>query len=275
MVEPVSPRDLVRQAALIGAALLTYFGVRNLTAGSTDEAFANARSLVRLQDRLGLDWEHAVQGLVVDRGELVTLANWIYIWGHWPVILTTAVALYVFRRRSFHVLRNAMFISGAVGFLFFALLPLAPPRMLGLGLVDTVTEQSNAYRALQPPGLTNQYAAFPSLHAGWNLLVGVVLLLAGVPLLVRLFALVSPVAMAFAVVATANHYVLDVAAGYVVVLAALAVALRVEATLDARDRHGAPHPGRSAEPLSRRPPRREPARAAARMRPVRSAVRRG
>ena len=168
MVEPVSPRDLVRQAALIGAAMLAYFGVRNLTVGSADEAFANARSLVRLQDRLGLDWEHAIQGLVVDRGELVTLSNWIYIWGHWPVILSTAVALYVFRRRSFYVLRNAMFISGAVGFLFFALLPLAPPRLLGLGLVDTVTEQSNAYRALQPPGLTNQYAAFPSLGSLWS-----------------------------------------------------------------------------------------------------------
>jgi membrane-associated phospholipid phosphatase len=168
-----------------------------------------------------------------------------------------------------------MFISGAVGFLFFALLPLAPPRLVGLGLVDTVTEQSNAYRALQPPGLTNQYAAFPSLHAGWNLLVGAVLLVAGVPLLVRLFALVSPVAMAFAVVATANHYVLDVAAGYAVVLGALAVALRIEATLDARDRHGAPRRGRSAEPPSRRPPRREPARAAARLRPARSAARRG
>ena len=65
-----------------------------------------------------------------------------------------------------------MFLSGAIGFLFFALLPVAPPRLADPSLIDTVTLHSEAYRALQPPGLTNQYAAFPSLHFGWNLLVG-------------------------------------------------------------------------------------------------------
>jgi PAP2 superfamily len=87
----------------------------------------------------------------------VTLANWVHIWGHWPVIAAVAIALYRWNRPGYALLRNAVFISGAIGFLFFALLPVAPPRLLEVGLVDTVLERSTAYRALQPPELTNQY----------------------------------------------------------------------------------------------------------------------
>jgi membrane-associated phospholipid phosphatase len=140
------------------------------------------------------------------------------------VIVVTAVALYRLRPDRYVLLRNAIFLSGAVGFLFFALFPVAPPRLVDPALVDTVTQHSDAYRALQPPGLTNQYAAFPSLHFGWNLLVGIVLWGTTTRLLVRTFAVAGPLAMSAAVVVTANHFVLDVAGGLLLVLAALPVA---------------------------------------------------
>jgi membrane-associated phospholipid phosphatase len=120
-----------------------------------------------------------------------------------------------------------MFVSGLIGFAFFALFPVAPPRMLDLGLVDTVTEQSNAYRALQPPGLTNQYAAFPSLHAGWNVLVGIVLVLAFANWLVRAVAITLPCLMAVAVVVTANHFIVDVIGGIALILLGLGIAIFV------------------------------------------------
>ena len=100
-----------------------------------------------------------------------------------------------------------MIISGLIGFVFFAVVPMAPPRFVLPEIVDTVTESSSGYRALQPPALTNQYAALPSLHFGWNLLLGIVLFQATTRIPVRAFAVGMPVAMAFAVVATANHYV--------------------------------------------------------------------
>jgi O-antigen ligase len=78
------------------------------------------------------------------------------------VIVGTAIVLFFHRRDRYRLLRNALMVSGAIGFLLFALFPVAPLRMLDLGLADTVTEQSHSYRALQPPGLTNQYAAFPA-----------------------------------------------------------------------------------------------------------------
>jgi membrane-associated phospholipid phosphatase len=80
-------------------------------------------------------------------------------------------------------------------------------------MVDTVTVSSHAYRVLQPPMFTNQYAAVPSLHVGWDLLMGLAIAVAARRLWVRLLGVVMPVAMAIAVVLTANHYVVDAIAG--------------------------------------------------------------
>ncbi len=257
---------LLREAFLVAAAIVAYFVVRNISAGGARDAFANARRLVDLEERLGIAWEDAIQGVVTSSETLVTLTNWVYIWFHWPVIIATAVALYLYRRRRYLIFRNALFVSGAIGFLFFALFPVAPPRLMDLGLVDTVTEQSRSYRALQPPGLTNQYAAFPSLHVGWNIAVGIVLFTAASSLAVRTFAVVSPLAMAIAVVATANHFVIDVFAGLAVVLVGLAVALAIDrwrgpATLS-RGGVDARHDAASgpSSPVPRRAPGGEPSR---------------
>jgi PAP2 superfamily len=256
---------LLREAMLVAGAILAYFTIRNATAGAPGEAFANGRRIVDLEHWLGIAWEDAIQASIVDSGWLITLANWVYIWGHWPVILSTAGVLYVWRRDRYYLLRNTLFISGGVGFLFFVLVPVAPPRLLELGLVDTVSGQSSAYRALQPPGLTNQYAALPSLHVGWNLAVGIVLFMTTAHVAVRAFAVLSPLAMTFAVVATANHFVVDVVAGMAVVLVGLAGAHLIEqrrstavATL-ARDGTGEPveRPRRRAAPVLRGAPRRE------------------
>ncbi len=258
---------VAREAVLAAAAILAYFGIRNRTAGSPGQALANADRIADLERWLHIPWEHEAQASIVGSDVLVMLVNWVYIWGHWPVILGSATALYLYRRDRYYVLRNALFVSGAIGFLFFALLPVAPPRLVEPKLVDTVTEQSSAYRALQPPGLTNQYAAFPSLHVGWNIVIGIVLLISFTHLAVRAFAILSPTAMAFAVVATANHYVLDVVAGMAVVLVGLAVALSIEghdepaATLAARGSEARLVPGRRrAAPVPRGAPCRQPAR---------------
>jgi PAP2 superfamily len=256
---------LLREAALVIGAILMYFVIRNVTAGAPGEAFANGERIADLEHGLGIAWEDAIQASILGRDGLVMLANWVYIWGHWPVILSTAVVLYVWRRDRYYLLRNTLFITGGIGFLFFALVPVAPPRLLELGLLDTVSSQSNAYRALQPPGLTNQYAALPSLHVGWNLAVGIVLFMTTTHVAVRAFAVLSPLAMTLAVVATANHFVIDVAAGMAVVLVGLAGAHLIEqrrseavATL-ARDEPATPfdRSRRGTAPVPRGAPSRE------------------
>ncbi len=118
-------------------------------------------------------------------------------------------------------------MSGAIGLVIFVLHPVAPPRLLPSGFTDTVTELSSSYRVLQPPSLVNKYAALPSLHVGWNLLVGVALFRTRANRFVTIVGLLSPLLMAAAVVMTGNHYVVDALLGSVVALTGLAVSYRL------------------------------------------------
>jgi hypothetical protein len=209
---------------LIAAGFLGYFGVRALTQGSAAAATANAHTLVSLERTLGIYWEPAWQQMLVGHRLAVTLMNWVYIWGHWPVIAAVAIWLYLRLPDEYRLVRNAFFISGAIGMAFFIAFPVAPPRLVDLDFTDTVARYSHAYRALQPPSLVNRYAAFPSLHFGWDLLVGIALARHARSVAVRAFGFVMPVAMAVAVGTTANHWVIDIAAGGAVALTGLALA---------------------------------------------------
>jgi hypothetical protein len=96
-----------------------------------------------------------------------------------------------------------------------------------LGFEDTVTLRSHSYRVLQPSALTNPYAAMPSLHFGWNLLVGIAIARHARLALIRLLGVVMPALMLAAIVLTANHYILDGLAGGSLAVGSLLVAERL------------------------------------------------
>ena len=188
---------------------------------------------------LGIAREGDLQRLIIDHHALVTLANWVYIWGHWPLIAVSAAWLFRYRPDAYRLMRTAIFASGAIGMIIFLAYPVAPPRLTGLGLTDTVTSYSHAYRALQPPSLMDRYAALPSLHFGWDLLVGLTLARFHPRMAVRILGALMPVAMGLAVVLTANHYVLDVIVGGIVAMAGLAIATLL---IRAHERRAEPAP---------------------------------
>jgi hypothetical protein len=239
----------LRELAIFAAAYLTYFGVRALTESEPGRAFENAMTVHRVEVDLGVDWEGAVQGAVLGSRVLVDLTNAVYIYGHWPVLIVAGVLLYRYRRRHYYRLRNVCLLTGLVGLVIFAAFPVAPPRLTDLPVIDTVTRDAEGYRQLLPPSFVNEYAAMPSFHAGWNLLVGVIAFGAFRHWLARGFAVLMPAAMAFAVVATANHFVVDVLAGVAIVLLALVAARWLERRRldrgDAHERSERP-PGRTA-----------------------------
>jgi membrane-associated phospholipid phosphatase len=210
-----------RELAVVGGGAVLYFGVRGLTEGNVAAANANATTIVEVERALGIDVEPAVQEPVARSDSFTAVMNWIYIWGHWPVIIATLVWLVLNHPAVYARTRNAMLLSGAVGMAVFALWPVAPPRLAQLGLVDTVTEYSRAYRVLQPPAFTNQYAAMPSLHVGWDLLIGLAIVTAASRWWVRAIGCLLPMLMAWAVVSTANHFVLDAVVGVLLVLVSL------------------------------------------------------
>jgi PAP2 superfamily len=216
------------QVLAVAVGIFVYFRIRGLAHASVDVAMGHAHNVSTLERWLGIDMEHAVQAPVAASQTLATAANWVYVWGHWPVILTTMVWLMWRHRDVFRRLRDAMLVSGFLGMAIFVSFPVAPPRLADPSLVDTVTESSEAYRYLQPPAFVNQYAAMPSLHAGWDLLVGLAIISAAASVAVKAAGVLMPLLMMWAVVATANHYVLDVVAGIALVLIGHVAALLLE-----------------------------------------------
>jgi membrane-associated phospholipid phosphatase len=230
-------RFVAIQAVLVLSAIVAYFGVRGLTEGSAPVALRNARWVLDVERAVGLAFEQRVQAAAAWWHPLTTLGNWIYIWCHWPVVAATLIWLLRTRRDDFIELRNAIFISGAIGLVIYMSFPVAPPRLFSADYVDTVTLQSNSYRVLQPPGFVNAYAAMPSLHFGWNLLVGLAWVRVGRRRAATVAGVAMPIAMAWAVVVTGNHWVSDVAAGGLIAVIAwwLARAWRRRTTEPAPD----------------------------------------
>ena len=227
-------RSIGFEVAVVLAGIVTYFGIRGQTAASPEEAVDHAHDIVALERTLALDHEAWLQDLVVPSDAMSTFFNWIYIWGHWPVIVVTLLWLALRHRTVYLRLRNGMLVSGGLGLLVYTTYPVAPPRLAGLGFVDTVTERSQAYRVLQPPAFVNQYAAMPSLHVGWDLLVGLAVLSAATTAWLRAVGRTMPLLMAVATVATANHYLLDVLAGIAFALVGLWAALVIEHRRESR-----------------------------------------
>jgi hypothetical protein len=223
---------LVLEAVILVLAYLAYEAVRRLVVSEPQDAFYHAASIIRIEQELGIFFEPSLQALIVDHHWLVTLFNWVYVWGYLPVIGGAALYLYLRHREFYTRYRNAFLLSGAAGLVVFAFLPVAPPRMFPeFGFVDTVHLNSSIYREFQASGLVNEFAAVPSFHFGWILLVGLALIQTSRHLLVRAAGVALPAAMLAAIVFTANHYVLDAVAGAVLVLAALVVVQYAERVL--------------------------------------------
>ena len=135
---------LAGQVLVIGIAAVLYFLVRGLVDGREAQAFQHAASLIDLERDLGIFWEPRLQGWALDIGAIGTVANWIYIWGHWPVIAVTLSWLVIAHREQYGLYRTALLLSGAVGLVVFTLYPMAPPRFMdAYGFVDTITLHSN------------------------------------------------------------------------------------------------------------------------------------
>ena len=211
----------LREIAGVLAAYFAYFAVRGATEGDVALAMEHARLVERFERALGLFIEPQLQAAILSERWLVDLANWVYVWGHWPVIAAVALWLYRSSPERYRLTRNAFLISGAIGLVIFTTFPVAPPRLADMGLVDTVVQRSNFYHVLQPPSLTNQFAAVPSLHSGWNLLIGIALFRESRHPVGRVIGVLLPVAMLAAVVLTANHYLVDTVAGGTIALIAL------------------------------------------------------
>jgi membrane-associated phospholipid phosphatase len=223
-VPGLRPGPLLGQVLVVLGAAAAYSAVRGLGGSDAGTAIAHAQRLLDLERALGIAGELSLQRSVLHHDVLLDVLTSLYIWAHLPVIAAVLVWLLRSRPAAFVVLRNAVMVSCALALVVYVLYPVAPPRLAGLGFYDAVADRSSAYHLLQPPGFVNQYAALPSMHVGWSLLMGISLVRYAPVVPLRVVGGLLPLAMATSVVLTANHFFLDVLAGGLVALTGLAIA---------------------------------------------------
>lgn len=211
-------------------AFLLYFFIRGAVVDREADAFANARDLVSLEKALGVYREAAMQDWILGSEPLIRVMNWIYFWGHMPLVVVFAVWLYFRHRHTYGLIRTAFLASGAIAIVLYALYPVAPPRLMPGGeFVDTMAIYDRVgYQTQESQAFVNPFAAMPSLHFGWSLLLAAAVAWVGRRWWFVAFGIAWPVAMLFAVVLTANHWIIDAVAGGAVSFAGLAVAIGID-----------------------------------------------
>ncbi|WP_033307667.1 phosphatase PAP2 family protein [Streptomyces iakyrus] len=221
--DAIARPPLVRELLLVAGLFLVYkFG--RLATGHTGEAFHNAHRLWDFERAVHLPGEGTVQSLLLHGDGLAHLANTYYATVHFPA--TAAFLVWLYLRRPVHYVwaRRVLAAVTAAALVLHLLFPLAPPRLLAAtGLVDTARVYGpSVYGDPATDSLSNQFAAMPSLHFGWALMVAVGLIVATRSRWRWLWP-AHPLLTLLVIVGTANHYWLDA----IVAAALLGLALAV------------------------------------------------
>jgi len=220
--------DAARQVGLFVLADLCYETVRGVAEGQRAEAFANAAAVIDIEKATGTFFEPDLQTALLGQRWIVDLANFAYMNTHFVLTLGFLVWLYLYRNESFYFVRNMFMVAMGLALVGYALVPTAPPRLIpDEGFVDTITQyaQVNHDSALVKI-FVNPYAAIPSMHIAFALMIGIPGALIARHTLTRVLWCVYPFFVLFVVVLTANHFWLDAAAGALVAaMAAMAARL--------------------------------------------------
>ncbi|MBD0711546.1 MULTISPECIES: phosphatase PAP2 family protein [unclassified Streptomyces] len=217
---------LLRELLLVTTLFLVYKFGRLFANGHESLAFRNADRVWDAERALHLPGEGAIQQLLLHGETLIRTANTYYAAVHFPATLAFLVWLYL--RRPAHYLwsRRVLALVTGAALALHLLMPLAPPRMLAAsGLVDTARVYGPSVYAATPEtdSMANQFAAMPSLHFGWALMVAIGLIAATRSRWRHLW-LLHPLFTLLVIVGTANHYWFDaLAAATLLGLALLAV----------------------------------------------------
>ncbi|MFE9449186.1 phosphatase PAP2 family protein [Streptomyces sp. NPDC006739] len=226
----VSPRARIRlrwwtELPLIMLVYACYSAGRLLARGDVSSAVDHGLAILRAEQFLHINAEHPLNRLFTREAWLGVPADFWYASLHY--LVTPAILIWLFRTRQeiYRAARTWLMTSTFIGLIGFTLLPTCPPRLLagGHGFVDTMAQYSSygwwGAEASAPRGMggmTNQYAAMPSLHVGWALWCGVMLWRHGGSRPAKALGVAYPLLTALVVMGTANHYLLDAVAGVAV-----------------------------------------------------------
>jgi hypothetical protein len=209
--------DVLRQISLFAAVYVAYSLARGLVEGRATAAFQHARELISLERTLHLFVEPSVQAWASGSHLVMVVASWLYVNGQTSITIGGLLYLYLRHNRSFYFVRNMFMIAMAIALVGYTVFPTAPPRFMPeWGFIDSVSDLTGVHVSHASGAMTalfNPYAAVPSMHVAFALMIGWPLALLARHPLVRALWVLYPFLMAFVIVVTANHFIVDALLG--------------------------------------------------------------
>jgi membrane-associated phospholipid phosphatase len=209
--------DVLRQIGMFAIAYGGYELVRGLV-GVTDSyrPFGNATRIIDFERTLHVFVEPQIQAWVVSHAHwLLDIADWTYINAHFALTVGVLAFIYLRRNDSFYFVRNTFMIAMLIALVGYSLYPTAPPRLMPQwGFTDAIQQFTGVTVEKGASGaLLNAYAAVPSMHVCFALMIGIPMSRLVRSRVARVLWRIYPAFITFVVVATGNHYFTDVALG--------------------------------------------------------------
>jgi PAP2 superfamily len=209
--------DALRQISLFAAAYLAYRLVRGLVEGDANAAFAHARDLISIESSLHLFVEPSVQAWASGSHLVMVCASWLYVNAQTSITLSALLYVYLRHNSSFYFVRNMFMIAMGIALVGYVVFPTAPPRFMPeWGFIDSVSDFTGVkvnHASGAMTALFNPYAAVPSMHVAFALMIGWPLAKLTRHSVVRVVWLAYPFLMTFVIVVTANHFIVDALLG--------------------------------------------------------------
>jgi hypothetical protein len=185
-------------------------------------AINRARQIDRLQHTLHMPTELSLQHFVLQHSWLARSVNAYYAVAHVPALIAFLVWLFVRHRDEYGRWRNALAILTAFC-VVIRFVRVAPPRFLpDLGYIDLATRYGLSVYGPVGTGVSDQFAAMPSIHVGWAAVVSFGIVAVSTSRWRWLF-LLHLVLTSIVVSATGNHWWLDGIVAIVLLLIAFAI----------------------------------------------------
>jgi hypothetical protein len=212
------------ELAFILGLYAVYEGTRGLVAGDERVALSHARDVISLERSLHIFVEGPIQHAALAVPGLIGTLGVAYLTLHLSV--TGGLLLWLHRSRpaAYPFVRTTLLLASALAVIGYLVFPTAPPRLSNVGILDAVSSRHVDLNAGLVSSLYNPYAAVPSMHVGYALIVGASIARYAPHLITRLAGLAYPPLVLLVIVATGNHFFVDAAAGAAVVGVALLAA---------------------------------------------------
>ena len=220
--------DVVLQVALFQLTYLAYRVVR----GWVDDpqgasvAFQHGRTIIDIERSTGLFVEPHIQSAFGGTGTVADVSSWIYLNAQVTVTVGALIYLYLRHNHSFYFVRNMFMVAWCIALVGYIVYPTAPPRFFPeWGFVDSVADFTGVDpKSATASALFNPYAAVPSMHVAFALMIGMPLSILAKHRAVRIFWRCYPVLVTFVIVITGNHFLFDALLGALTFVAAGATA---------------------------------------------------